>query len=501
MAVVTFQNISFSYDSMSKVLFQQVNILLNNGWTGVVGPNGSGKTTFLKLATGILEPGFGSVQAPGDSLYCEQRTDTPGALEAAFLDATDGGAARFRGILGIEDDWIARWGTLSHGERKRMQIGASLWSEPVLLAVDEPTNHLDVEAKEMVLQALHSFRGIGLLVSHDRNLLDTLCSHTLIITESGFDYRDGSFTSAWDQQKRETDEKRQNYLNEKRDLERLKKEEHRRRALAASQQARRSKRGIPIKDHDARFKKNRARLSGKDGVGGKLLRQMDGRIHQSEERVFSLVPEKVRKTGIRLAGSVSNRDALFATAPGMLELGGGKELEYPELIIHPDSRIGLTGNNGTGKSTLVSHIVRNCRVPNDRLIYIPQELTVDRTKELHREVRSLSNADLGAVMSVVSRLGSDPGRVIESQIPSPGESRKLLLALGISRTPELIVMDEPTNHMDIPSMENVESALNDVDCALLLVSHDIRFINNLTGRRWHISSVAADLCYKLEIQA
>ena len=92
-------------------------------------------------------------------------------------------------------------------------------------------------------------------------------------------------------------------------------------------------------------------------------------------------------------------------------------------------------------------------------------------------------------MTVVSCLNSRPGRLLESELPSPGEVRKLLLAEGIVGEPHLIVMDEPTNHMDLPSIECLESALQDCPCGLLLVSHDERFLQGLATTRWDLSWV------------
>ena len=90
-------------------------------------------------------------------------------------------------------------------------------------------------------------------------------------------------------------------------------------------------------------------------------------------------------------------------------------------------------------------------------------------------------------MTIVSRLGSRPHRLLESDEPSPGETRKLLLALGMTRRPHIIIMDEPTNHMDLPSIECLETALADCPCGLLLVSHDRRFLQKLTRLEWQLA--------------
>ena len=89
-------------------------------------------------------------------------------------------------------------------------------------------------------------------------------------------------------------------------------------------------------------------------------------------------------------------------------------------------------------------------------------------------------------MNIVSRLNSRPDGLLASRQPSPGEIRKLLLAIGMSRSPQIIVMDEPTNHLDLPSIEALENALSDCPCALLLVSHDRRFIEGVGAQPWSI---------------
>ena len=95
-------------------------------------------------------------------------------------------------------------------------------------------------------------------------------------------------------------------------------------------------------------------------------------------------------------------------------------------------------------------------------------------------------------MAIVSRLGSRSERLLDGATPSIGETRKLLLALGMSRQPHIILMDEPTNHMDLPSIECLEQALADCPCCLVLISHDRRFLDQLIQQCWHIATLSAD---------
>jgi macrolide transport system ATP-binding/permease protein len=97
---------------------------------------------------------------------------------------------------------------------------------------------------------------------------------------------------------------------------------------------------------------------------------------------------------------------------------------------------------------------------------------------------------------LVRRLGSDPARLLQSREPSPGETRKLMLAMQMQAEPVLLVLDEPTNHLDLPSVECLEEALDEFEGALILVSHDQRFLDRLASRRWRIELEAGGSCLK-----
>ena len=151
--------------------------------------------------------------------------------------------------------------------------------------------------------------------------------------------------------------------------------------------------------------------------------------------------------------------------------------------------------NGGGKTTLVRRILERVGVAERHLTVIPQEIDSRAGAEILDDARSLPAEELGRVMNVVSRLGSRPARLLETTNPSPGEIRKLMLALGMARTPHFIVMDEPTNHLDLPSIECLENALAGCPCGLLLVSHDERFLSRLVRTRWEIADGDLEISY------
>lgn len=489
---VIFQNVSFAYEASSRPLIVDLSAHFPRGWTGIVGPNGSGKTTVLRLAVGELKPRAGRVRSPYRAVYCPQRTDEVPPMFADLIDAADESALRTKSILGVSEDWLHRWGTLSHGERKRAQVAVILWTRPAVLAVDEPTNHLDAPARELLAGALRSFEGVGLLVSHDRELLDSLCGQCLFVDPPVAVVRPGGYTVGSRQAAAEDDYAQKQYDLAKRVTRKLKREADRRRDLASRADGRVSKRGLDSRDHDARDKINRARLSGKDGVDGKRLRQIKSRLKKAQTKKEQIKVKKTYDTGIWLEGSRSKRDTLFSISEGSIGLGNGRLLRFPSLVMTPDERVALTGANGTGKSTLVTHVVGSLNLPRERVTYLPQEIDLSASKDIIDDCRRLPREVLGHVMTVVSRLGSRPHRLLESDEPSPGEVRKLLLAAGIARAAHLIIMDEPTNHLDLPSIECLEEALSGCPCGLLLVSHDKRFLKQLTTKTWHISRSERD---------
>ena len=160
-----FDRVSFAYPGMAESLLSDVTAHFPEGtWTGIVGANGAGKTTLLRLAAGEISPSSGIIRQIGRAQYAVQRTDASPDEWDDFMDAWDPVAMDVRRQLGVSLDWVGRWDTLSHGERKRVQIAIALWHQPDVLALDEPTNHLDAEAKRVIQAALKSFRGAGLVV-------------------------------------------------------------------------------------------------------------------------------------------------------------------------------------------------------------------------------------------------------------------------------------------------------------------------------------------------
>lgn len=478
-------NATYAYPGAPEIVLESVDLTFPRGWTAIAGANGSGKSTLLMLAAGLLTPDSGSVSGPRTALYCPQRTeDNPEGL-VELLESTDGDSHRLVGLLGVRSDWPDRWETMSHGERKRAQIAVALRSDPDLLAVDEPANHIDATARMLLMEGLETYSGIGLIVSHDRELMDRLCGHCVIVEGRSAEMYRGGYSAATDLRNSHTKEMLHRRELLKSELKSARDLVHRRRTEMDSKRKCLSKRGLRWRDHDAKTRIDGLRVGGKEQGAGRRMRTAETRIRTAREKLDEVRISKERKLSFWLADSRSSRDHLLDLPAGSLDLGE-RRLNYPKLGIGPTDRIALTGDNGSGKSTLVRRMIEELSSKSICHLHMPQELG-PVSGALLRRMRELPKEELGRVMGVVSCLGSDPAAILHSGRPSPGELRKLMLAMATVDAPELLVLDEPTNHLDLPSIELLEGALGGFPGALLLISHDMRFLEHLTDARWEIS--------------
>jgi macrolide transport system ATP-binding/permease protein len=418
---------------------------------------------------------------------------------AEFIFSSKPYAGQLRSMLSISTVWIDRWNTLSHGERKRFQIGISLWLNPDILALDEPTNHIDSYGRNLLLEALLTYKGVGIIVSHDRMLLDSLCSHCLFMRSEHAVMHNGGFSKG-NSIENLNDATRENRYAAAMDA--FKKIERAARILKHRESAKKnalSKRNIAKHDHDAKRRIDVARISGKDKQSGRKVRLLENRTQALKLTAMSHYFKHRQTDGILFEGEVLSCDRLCFLEEQQIYISEELGLQIPDLMIQPDDRIAITGNNGVGKSVLISHIVKSINFHQDRLIYIPQEVASHEWNSILQKLSGLDNIESGLLFTAIHRLGSEPDRILASKNHSPGEKRKIMLGLGLLKKPGLIIMDEPTNHMDIPSIQCLEDALHQFKGAIIIASHDRLFLEHATHIEWNIekSGRNSKLCIKM----
>lgn len=482
-------------------LVDDATVHLGLGWTGLVGPNGSGKTTLLRLLSEELSPTSGTVTVDPPSarrILCHQSVETLTEDVQAFAWDWDGPAQRLRGRLRLDPEFLDRWPTLSPGERKRWQIGAALHAEPEILLLDEPTNHLDANGRALLLDSLASYRGVGVVVSHDREVLDRLTDTTLRLESGEARSWAGAYSAARDAWLLEASQRRESYeklrRQEKSMRRRLESVRQREAAAARNRVPRKGPRDPELSAIHVKNKKRRAQAGA--GRAAALLGRQIETVGERRGRI-EIRKEKGRSLSIQAGAAPGER--LLALDRERLTVGGGLG-QGPEVEILRDvhlrvdrgDRIWVCGSNGSGKSTLLAALLGSASPGH--LLHLPQEIAAAEGVALVDEVQALEPEARGRVLQLVAALGADPERLLASRAPSPGEARKLLLAWGLGREVAGLVLDEPTNHLDLPSIERLEDALDTYSGALVLVTHDSELARRVTHTEWRVAKGRVEVC-------
>ena len=403
-------HIQYTYPAAAEPALRGITATFPTGWIGIVGDNGGGKTTLALVASGVLQPDAGTVSPQLVCRYCTQDATRPPDNLDDFALAYDGVAVRLRRGLDIDDDWPWRYGTLSGGQQKRLQVACALWAQPDVLVVDEPTNHVDAATRTAIAAtrtaiaaALAEFAGVGLLISHDRQLLDQLCSQCLFVADGTATMRPGGYTAAAGQATLERDSAVHAREALRREKARLQREAQRRREEASRADGKRSLRGVDKHDGDARHQQRVAVVSGKDGQAGRLSARMEGRLQDAQAQLDAVRVQKRYESDVWFDASPSRRKVLLRMEPQVFALGD-LLLQLPALHLGNTDHVGLTGDNGCGKTTLVKHMIGllggaggGAAGGGVRTLYIPQEPDQVQRRAALTALRELSSERMGRV--------------------------------------------------------------------------------------------------------
>ncbi len=386
-------NLTFKY--AYKNIFSNLNLSFTSTWTSLVGNNGCGKTTLLKLIAKELHALSGNIEGNDLVYYCKQNTDDKPLGFDEFAYAFDQKAYMLKDLLQIQDEWFFRWENLSYGERKRVQIAIALHQDVDILLLDEPTNHLDNSSKKIVIKALESFKGIGILVSHDRQMLDFLCKNTVIIQNENVYKFNTNYTNALKELNLHVNFLKKENENINAKLKKLKNSIKIKKEQALMSKNRLSKRNIHKKDKSSKEKVNLAKLTGKDKNDAKLVSTFLKKYEILEQKLNKF--DKSYKKGIDIPCEILRKEKSYNINEGFLKLTPDKTLHFPIIHINHDDKIAIIGDNGVGKSSFLRFFISQIK-SKSRYFYLPQELNKEDELRLYEEVNSLSHEKRGLLL-------------------------------------------------------------------------------------------------------
>ena len=529
--MISFRN--FALRRGERLLLSDVDLTLHSGWrVGVVGRNGTGKSSLFAALMREIEADKGDLDLPGKVRIASVAQETPSLPDAAIDFVLSGDTVVHAAIQAeanafASEDWeavaqahhrleevngydaSARAGRLLHGLgfpaethakavsdfsggwRVRLNVARALMTPSDLLLLDEPTNHLDLDAVLWMEQWLLRYPGTLLVISHDREFLDNVTTHTLHLQEGKAKLYAGDYT-AFERQRAEQLRQQQS-AHEKEQIERAHLQSFIDRFKAKASKA---------KQAQSRMKRL-AKLVGTEAV--RAERSLRIQFPAPQRLPNSLIRLNHVDAGYRTvcAGATSVAIPAADVLPVAADAAPAKSnvivLHDVNFGLEAGDRVGLLGPNGAGKSTLVKTLVgelpllageRNAH-PDLRIGYFAQH-TVESLHAGQSPIdhfRDLSpDAPVQAVRDFLGKWNFPGDRAFQSiDSFSGGERARLALALIAWRQPNVLLLDEPTNHLDLDMREALAEALSDFDGAIVMVSHDRHLIGLVCETFWRVA--------------
>ena len=468
MNILNAEKISKTYGE--KVLFDKVVLGVNKGdKIGVIGVNGTGKSTFLKIIAGIEEPDAGEIVSGRGvtvSYLAQAPQFNPGDTIVGYVikdknNASEAEAKTILTKLGITD-FDAAINTLSGGQRKRIALARTLVSPAEVLILDEPTNHLDSDMVIWLEEYIKKFKGELIMVTHDRYFLDNVTNRIVELDGGklyGYDTNYSGFLELKTQReemKRATEAKRANIL--RRELEWI-------------------RRGC-----QARSTKQQARIDRYEDM--KEASRQARASFENKALEMNSVSTRLGKKTIELSDICKS-------------FGEKKVIDDFTYIFLRDDRIGIIGKNGCGKSTLMKIITGNLK-PDSGSVEIGDTVRIGYFMQENEPLDEKMTV-LEFVRSIGEYVTTATGKATASQMCekflfgpksqwtpisklSGGEKRRLYLLSVLMSAPNVLILDEPTNDLDIETLEILEDYLDGFAGIVIVVSHDRYFLDRTVDR-------------------
>ncbi|MGB3625318.1 MAG: ABC-F family ATP-binding cassette domain-containing protein [Henriciella sp.] len=494
---------NLTYRIQGRLLLDGATARIASGWkVGLIGRNGTGKSTLLRLIRESLQEtdsairigkaakmGWVAQEVEASDRTLMDETLSSDTERAALMHASEtvtdpdelaeiherlmttdawSGEARAASILtglGFSQSDLSRaCREFSGGWRMRAALAGVLFAEPDLLLLDEPTNYLDLEGAAWLEAYIRQYPQTVLLVSHDRELLNNSVTHILALENLKLTVHPGNYDS-W----------------QKKRAEQL--------ALAQAQKTKQDKQRAHLQSFVDRFRAKASKAT-----------QAQSRIKMLEKMQDIVIPLEERTHPFEFPASEELASPLFVLDDADLGYREGEPvLRNTSLRVDNDDRIAIVGANGQGKSTLVKSIAGRLKLLDGNRVSAPKVeigyFSQDQLDELNEGENALDHvrrmrpaATEGQIRSIVANIGFNRDKA-ETKVEklSGGEKVRLLLGLTALKKPNILILDEPTSHLDIDSREALIHALNDYEGAVLLITHDVYLAEATADRLWLVN--------------
>lgn len=488
MSQINITDLTFRYDGSYDNIFENVSFCLDTDWKlGFIGRNGRGKTTFLRLLLGEYEYS-GSISASVDFEYFPYPVHDTSRLTCDILCEIDGGAEEWLLLrelsrLEVDEDVLRRpFRTLSNGERTKVLLAALFLRENSFLLIDEPTNHLDSGGREAIASYLNRKKGF-ILVSHDRSVLDACVDHVLSINKTDIEVRRGSFSSWYENKRRQDEYELAENERLKKDIKRLESAAKQSKAWADKVES--TKIGFDPR-RETRSIDSRAYIAEQSRRMQQRRKNLERRQTEAIEEKSSLLKNIEEAESLKLSPLCYHASRLAELDNVSLFYGGRSICGNVSFVLRNGEQTSLTGRNGCGKSSILKLICGEDitytghfhRASGLKISYVPQD-TSSLSGGLDDYARFFG-VDIPLFRAILRKL--DFSRVqFEKPVEtySEGQKKKVMLARSLCERAELYVWDEPLNFIDIYSRIQIEELLKKYRPTLLFTEHDRTFCENI----------------------
>ncbi|MGV3524880.1 MAG: ABC-F family ATP-binding cassette domain-containing protein [Candidatus Sericytochromatia bacterium] len=542
MTLLHTDSLRFAYSQHSQPLWQNVSLTLHaDSRVGLIGPNGAGKSTLLQVLAGRLKADSGRIDLPrplrigylpqepfaglnspvSEALWqawpelerlrrCFQNPDTPSAqcLQALSDYEARGGyehelrLERLLEAAGWNENLLDRqMASLSGGEKTRLGLLQLRVQQPELLLLDEPGNHLDVVALDALRAFLQGTEIPWVMISHDRQLLEDCADSLWVLENQRVSLRQGSYSRYLSDRAAERAHRAQQAADKRDQAARMHEVARERKAAGQAMEDFKGARSV---------RKNGGICARDEGSGSARLRPQKmmraaqaaaGRAERLQAEAQALQPERDPLRRLRFSSMPLRVPSVLQIDTLCLEQGGRELYGGLSLKLAPGERLAITGANGAGKTTLLRLL--NGDLPPDRgeirwhslasrgtFTQDHQELPPDQSvleAALQGEPQRMTLA-----RTLLAGLGIAPEQLRQSVGSlSSGERSKLALARLIAAEPAVLLLDEPTHHLELTAREALESALRAYPGTLILVSHDLWLVSALNARKLVLGATAS----------